>query len=73
MELVYTTSAPTEPGYYWYRRRKNTVPVVVWVYDSGYGLVIDQNGRTFVDSRISVDSLKGEWAGPIPLPKEREA
>lgn len=62
-EIRWVSDIPTLPGMYYFRKRKDTAPMVAWVNDNlhvfyaGYtqGWTLEQIGS-------------GEWAGPYPLP-----
>lgn len=54
--MTWTATKPTQSGWYWYRR--NVWQMIVYLDDTGYVYGFSQQ------------TLHGEWAGPIPEPKE---
>ena len=61
---VWTTNKPTVAGAYWWRRKSSQIEArPYWVYPI--------NGRLYVGDCGWIDEFTGgEWAGPLPLPKE---
>jgi hypothetical protein len=65
--FTWTDEAPTEEGFYWYREKEHDLRGVVQVFDRpNPGLSV--NGLLY--ERQPVNSLDGQWAGPIPPPKQ---
>ena len=66
---VWSKDQPTVPGWYWWKRGARTSIVhVVWE-------PTDSEGRGYFEVRgetilWTLNSLSGEWAGPIQLPNE---
>ncbi len=60
-ELVWTSTIPDKPGFYWRRLQKRTGEVV----ETGPGRTVYKDGRWV---RIEFDTDM-EWAGPIPEPE----
>lgn len=60
--VTWTTTIPTEPGYYWWRNPINRPRI----------LEIDEAGFLVVGKIRPSDckNMAGEWAGPIEEPKE---
>ena len=65
--MEWTREKPTKEGNYWYRAPEDDSCVVVVVLDFENSLC-----AAAFDFYDTVDSLDGEWAGPIPYPDERE-
>jgi len=66
--MTWTTTAPTGPGFYWYRYFRYPGKIGhVW-RDNGTGKLhlFEFDGGGHMD----VDLLSCEWAGPIPHPTE---
>lgn len=66
--MQWTRNIPTEPGWYWYRRRHGANPEVwcvtmVKIYRNWAGQII-------VSGWGSPSSMSGEWAGPLEPPTE---
>ncbi len=61
MSLVWTKEPPKEPGWYWHRTIMVLRPEMVHA-------VRCEDGHVF----WGVDFPDSEWAGPIPLPEERD-
>ncbi len=67
-ELTWTDAAPTEPGWYWWRKRAGKVPVVVELERMDDGRL----RRTDVDVFVPGGGTYGQLAGPIPEPEETQ-
>ena len=64
--MNWTTSKPTVPGWYWYRKGEEQNPVLVQVQGLGELMTaLRPDGRW--DAIFSM-SLLGEWSGPIEAP-----
>lgn len=66
-DLTWTKVKPTVPGWYWLRAPKHgwRDSVVLLERDGNDGeLYMPDDDSTFVNE------IDGEWAGPIPMPKE---
>lgn len=66
--MKWTTKAPTEDGYYWYRDSKLDDPGIVLVsqFPSGTQICIFGVSRVY-----PLSSYHGEWYGPLKEPKEK--
>lgn len=65
--LTWTTQKPTVRGWYWFRAPKHGWrDSIVWLERDG------NDGELYMpdDDSTSVNEIDGEWAGPIPTPKE---
>ncbi len=63
----WTTDTPTQPGYYWWRKRACKIASIVELVD------IHEDGRLFrtdVDEQIPNNGTygRGEWWGPLEEP-----
>lgn len=70
--LCWTKERPTTPGWYWWRAWRGGTAVVTEVC---YSIPVTGEKRLyaqFVDctKALYIDQFEGEWAGPIPEPKE---
>ena len=63
-EHGWTRTAPTEPGWYWWRLNPRKAAVCRHLKSLGSGLVCRHNGR----SGTVVAYMAGEWSGPISPP-----
>jgi hypothetical protein len=67
-ELVWTKDKPTEPGWYWFRHEH----IAPWI--AHVELLCRFGKAPFLAVRMqsihTLDKFDGEWAGPIPQPKE---
>ena len=63
-ELVWTKDKPTKAGYYWYREARTYVVEVCFVRGER---IVYKCGH---DCDKDLSELAGEWAGPIPEPRE---
>lgn len=68
--MEWTTSKPTKPGWYWWRRDPSVISTIVHLY------VGREDGVLFMclegGAGLAVDRLQGEWSSePIPEPKEK--
>jgi hypothetical protein len=63
--MTWTTEKPQIPGWYWRKYYSYNKPVarIVHVIKSGSYLVLEDHGGL-------VESLNGDWAGPLEVPKE---
>jgi hypothetical protein len=61
-ELVWTTEAPTLPGCYWFR----------WTPEhSAQMLTVERQDCGCLYHELNwIGNRRGQWAGPIPAPKE---
>jgi hypothetical protein len=68
-QAVWTTNKPTVAGYWWYRLKDKfeESPVLVEGNGSEVEPFIVQWGY---DEEHLVDEMGGEWAGPLPMPRE---
>lgn len=62
--MKWTAAPPTTPGWYWWREALFQEARVVEVYCS-------PATASLVARWCRVENMKGEWAGPIPLPQEK--
>lgn len=60
-DLPISSTPPTEPGLYWFKRENETYEMIVEV---SLWEVSDLIAKVF-DKDIPVADLKGEWRGPI--------
>ncbi|MFN3075976.1 MAG: hypothetical protein ABT940_03660 [Alphaproteobacteria bacterium] len=60
---VWSKDKPTVAGWYWFRIAPGHMAIIERYDMSASGLVMWNNGRIF-------PILDGEWAGPLPLPRE---
>jgi hypothetical protein len=68
-KLIWTTTRPTQPGWYWYRRSGSSVALLIH-----HGLAWDQIVKllgvdepvTFVTEKL----VSGQWAGPLEPPTQ---
>lgn len=60
---MWTTQKPTESGWYWWRGESDLNALICFVASNGGVMLV-----MFAPS--TVDRMGGEWAGPIPEPKE---
>lgn len=65
-ELVWTTEKPTEQGEYWWRYDRHSAKCFVHVTAIKGDLYAWSNALGYEE----VMKWNGEWAGPIPAPKE---
>lgn len=65
--LVWSTEKPTVAGPWWYQQEQGYGCVVETRRDRATGALMAHftNGR-----KETVESLRGEWTGPIPFPRE---
>jgi len=63
--MKWTTSKPTESGWYWWKGGLHFLPDLVEVYHSRTGLQCRGMLRGLLPP-YWVDFLDGYWAGPIP-------
>lgn len=70
-ELIWTKEKPTKAGWYWYREDSIFLPSMQEIERGRDGLEV----RSFVVDEVSLLKCytRGEWAGPIPEPREAEA
>lgn len=61
--LAWTTEPPTVPGWYWWRWHKGAEAIPLEVRE---GLIVEYPRRTL----RAVADIGGQWAGPIPMPKD---
>lgn len=61
--LEWTTEPPTVPGWYWWRWHKGAEAIPLEVRE---GLIVEYPRRTL----RAVADIGGQWAGPIPMPKD---
>lgn len=63
--MTWTTTKPTQPGWYWYRHSPE-------LWSPGTILRVGGDGFIFgVQGMPHVSTLTGEWSStPIPMPKE---
>lgn len=73
--MTWTTTRPTQPGWYWWRRYKGKRSYEVEVRN-GRGVL---RGNQFLEVWWNGEMVakfdqpvRGEWAGPIPEPTERD-
>lgn len=66
--MNWASKKPTVPGWYWYRGEHDEPKCVEFVKTDTLGIL-------FNDSRLprDLDCWPGEYAGPIPMPKEAAA
>lgn len=70
--LVWSDQRPTVAGTYYYRATPQSDPVLDVVFRSHFsGALYCGSYGTWQTSHIPVAKRQGEWAGPIPLPKEK--
>jgi hypothetical protein len=62
--LAWTTTVPTEPGWYWWRRKADGPLMVVKLTTLGH---VYRVGSGYRDRTAE---MGGEWCGPIPVPGE---
>lgn len=61
---------PIKPGHYWYRLDDQHELVVFEVYrDKGSGIMCVRTGHGPSDYNNFLENHPGEWAGPIPRPR----
>ena len=65
--MTYTTEKPKTPGWYWYRIGPELVNVVQLAIKPNCGLYVSTG---YGDWGISVGEMYGQFAGPIPEPRE---
>jgi len=63
--MKWTKDKPKVDGYYWYRDKYTAKPKIHG-YSAGIVYPIGINEEYYVEE------FNGEWAGPIPLPREEE-
>jgi hypothetical protein len=69
LRLTWTHEKPTVPGWYWHRVQYQSNPEA---YLSRVREVLEYNvGGLFVVGYGDVQSMNGEWAGPIEQPEEK--
>jgi len=66
--MNWASTKPTSPGWYWYRSQREAPKCVEFV-------MVERLGILFNDSRLprDLETWPGEYAGPIPMPKEATA
>lgn len=66
--LRWTKESPTKDGWYWWKDARVGEVFVAWVFTvlRTYARLLDGN-----DNDYEIEKLDGEWAGPIPEPKEK--
>ena len=62
--MKWTTEPPTEPGFYWVKEYRDSVPNIVLTYDTGEESLKCEDGQYV----LLMDTAK--WAGPIQEPEE---
>ena len=71
--MTWSSDKPVKPGWYWYRRSPEDED---WcVPDEVVELVLEKDTLAYAlrSDRISfepIDRLHGQWAGPLPIPKD---
>lgn len=72
--LSWSEELPTEKGFYWWREKTDAPPFVrkiyVHVFDRWPGAP-DWVYQMIDGSEVKVKDIGGQWAGPIPEPKDR--
>ena len=64
--MKWTKDSPVEPGWYWWRVKRDDAEVIrVVTHDAGLRLQSE-----FYNDLVT--KCAGEWAGPIPEPQETE-
>ena len=68
--LTWTSSLPTVPGWYWWWDSTDPYlkPIVGIVGETQFPHQLFMTGYW----NKPIHEMKGEWAGPIPLPGEKE-
>ena len=66
-ELTWTDGPPTEPGWYWYKTRRETLACMRLRLEGGKLMIRDIFGDT---DEFDDRCWRGRWAGPIPEPRE---
>ena len=67
-KMTWTTEKPTKDGWYWYKDR-NFLTTMARIYDFEEDEIILVHIPEF-KKRFEICDLNGEWAGPIPEPRE---
>ena len=67
LQLHWSTKKPTVPGWYWWRGFTSKSLTMLHVY----GGITGDTGQSglFVEHQ-NIDSIHGEWAGPLVPPEE---
>jgi hypothetical protein len=68
--MIWTRKKPTRQGWYWYRHDSGEM----WIEQVRWMPHIDGGKRLAamgIAGHCFVCSYGGEWAGPIPIPKEQ--
>ena len=65
--MIWTTTKPTQPGWYWWRLTKSPTEVVVCV-----NFCPQDAAQVFYDGKVEwLYEKNGEWSStPVPTPKE---
>ena len=78
MNLAWTDTPPTDPGFYWMRPKNHRrVPMTIakvssTQYDKERGLKVERAGAGDSEwlNEFTQEAWRVEWAGPIPQPEE---
>lgn len=67
--MTWTTTKPTQPGWYWVAQHKPCYGWIVYVYESNSGLRVEDGDTTFPLNEYKFGDY---WSSePVPEPTER--
>ena len=68
--MTWTREQPTQPGWYWWRAKGQSQPLIARVFETNEGGLMVQfdNGHIEYVRRLVAEAKDLEWAGPLVEP-----